>query len=193
MSNANSKTGSVEVMATGLSEGPVAAYGIAIDLTRRSAAMTAHHHPIDDFLPARIAAAKDTPWIPMSPEKSWKPLRFLENGRGFVELLRMKPGAIMPLHRHTGEIHAYNLAGTRTLCTGEVIGPGDYVYEPPGNTDWWRITGEEEMTALVAVMGAVEFLGPNDTVMSRADAQSQRCAYEAWCLEHGVQVVDLSE
>ena len=42
----------------------------------------------------------------------------------------MQPGAIMPLHRHTGEIHAYNLAGTRTLCTGEVIGPGDYVFEP---------------------------------------------------------------
>jgi len=155
--------------------------------------MTAQHRPIDDFLPARIATAKDTPWIPMSPEKSWKPLRFLEGGRGFVELLRMRPGAIMPLHRHTGEIHAYNLAGTRTLCTGEVIGPGDYVYEPPGNTDWWRITGDEEMTALVVVIGAVEFLGPGGMVISRADAQSQRHAYETWCARNAVPVLDLSE
>jgi len=155
--------------------------------------MTTIRRPIDDFLPARVAAAKDTPWIPMSHEKAWKPLRFLEGGRGFVELLRMQPGAIMPLHRHTGEIHAYNLAGTRTLCTGEVIGPGDYVYEPPGNTDWWRVTGEEEMTALVVVIGAVEFLGPGNTVIARADAHSQRAAYETWCAGHGLPVLDLSE
>ena len=155
--------------------------------------MPTHRRPIDDFLPARIAAAKHTPWIPMSPEKSWKPLRFLKDGRGFVELLRMRPGAIMPLHRHTGDIHAYNLAGTRTLCTGEVIGPGDYVYEPAGNTDWWRVTGAEEMTALVVVMGVVEFLGPGNTVVSRADAHSQRAAYEAWCAEHGSGMLDLSE
>ena len=155
--------------------------------------MTAHRRPIDAFLPARVAAAGDTPWIPMSPEKSWKPLRFLEDGRGFVELLRMKPGAIMPLHRHSGEIHAYNLAGTRTLCTGEVIGPGDYVYEPPGNTDWWRVTGDVEMTALVVVIGAVAFLGPGNVVTSRADAHSQRRQYEAWCAENGLPVLDLSE
>jgi len=155
--------------------------------------MTAHRRPIDDFLPARVAAARDTPWIPMSDVKSWKPLRFLGGGRGFVELLRMSPGAIMPLHRHTGEIHAYNLAGTRTLCTGEIIGPGDYVYEPPGNTDWWRVTGDEVMTALVVVIGAVEFLGPGHAVISRADALSQRRAYESWCAQHDVPVLDLSE
>ncbi len=155
--------------------------------------MTARQCPIDDFLPARVAAGGDTPWIPMSAEKSWKPLRFLAGGRGFVELLRMAPGAIMPLHRHTGEIHAYNLAVTRTLCTGEVIGPGDYVYEPPGNTDWWRVTGDAEMTALVVVIGAVEFLGPGGVVTSRADAHSQRHAYEAWCAESGLPVLDLAE
>jgi uncharacterized protein YdeI (YjbR/CyaY-like superfamily) len=43
---------------------------------------------------------------------------------GFVELLRMEPGVATPLHRHSGEIHAYKLGGSRQLCTGEVIGPG---------------------------------------------------------------------
>ena len=55
-------------------------------------------------------------------------------------------------------IHAYNLAGTRTLCTGEVIGPGDYVFEPSGNTDWWRVTGEEDIVippAAVAVLASI--------------------------------------
>lgn len=146
---------------------------------------------LQEFLPARTAAAADTPWIPMSVEKSWKPLRFFRDGRGFVELLRMRPGAVMPLHRHTGEIHAYNLAGTRTLCTGEVIGPGDYVYEPPGNTDWWKVTGEEEMTALVVVMGAVEFIDAAGTVRSRADAHSQHQAYRDHCARHGLMARDL--
>lgn len=74
-----------------------------------------------------------------TPDKSSSPLRFFADDRGFVELPRMEPGVVMPLHRHTGEIHAYNLGGTRKLCTGELIGPGDYVYEPPGNEDWWKI------------------------------------------------------
>ena len=155
-------------------------------------AMTARQ-PLHEYLSARVAAGREAPWIAMSAEKSWKPLRFLEGGRGFVELLRMQPGAIMPLHRHTGEIHAYNLSGTRTLCTGEVIGPGDYVFEPPGNTDWWRVSGEEEMTALVVVMGAVEFLGPGGVVTARADAASQRHAYRTWCAEHGLRELDLAE
>lgn len=146
---------------------------------------------LQDFLPARVAAGPDTPWIPMNAEKSWKPLRFLKDGRGFVELLRMAPGAVMPLHRHTGEIHAYNLAGTRTLCTGEVIGPGDYVYEPPGNTDWWKVTGEDEMTALVVVMGAVEFIDAGGAVKSRADAHSQLQAYRDYCARHGLPLLDL--
>ncbi|MFD0320662.1 cupin domain-containing protein [Lysobacter gummosus] len=113
--------------------------------------------------------------------------------RGFVELLRMDPGVTMPLHRHTGEIHAYNLSGTRQLCTGELIGPGDYVFEPPGNVDWWKIVGAEPMIALVIVMGAVEFLGPGDTVRLRASAQTQRAEYERYCRDHRRPILDLTD
>jgi len=97
----------------------------------------------------------------------------------------------MPLHRHTGEIHAYNLSGTRKLCTGELIGPGDYVYEPPGSTDWWKIVGDEPMLALVIVMGTVEFLGPGGVVTGRASAGTQRAEYERYCREHGLAIQDL--
>jgi quercetin dioxygenase-like cupin family protein len=87
----------------------------------------------------------------------------------------MVPGAVMPLHRHTGEIHAYNLTGSRQLCTGEVIGPGDYVYEPPGNVDWWKIVGDEPMVALVVIMDTVEFSA--QVVRARASAETQLKAY----------------
>jgi quercetin dioxygenase-like cupin family protein len=149
---------------------------------------------LTEYLPARFSTTADLPWIPSAtPGKSSKPLRFLAEDRGFVELLRMEPGVVMPLHRHTGEIHAYNLAGSRKLCTGEVIGPGDYVYEPPGNTDWWKIVGAETMVALVIVMGAVEFVGPGGSVRARASASTQLAEYERYCREHGLPMQDLVE
>jgi 2,4'-dihydroxyacetophenone dioxygenase len=131
------------------------------------------HYPTLDalrsFLPGRCSTSAELPWIPSgTPGKSAKPLRFLRNGSGFVELLRMEPGTLMPLHRHSGEIHAYNLSGSRQLCTGEVIGPGDYVYEPPGNIDWWKVIGDETMLALVVVMGDVAWPSTTATALNRA-------------------------
>lgn len=147
---------------------------------------------MQQYLPARFIGAADVPWIPSStPGKSSRPLRFFRDDRGFVELLRMEPGVVMPMHRHTGEIHAYNLSGIRKLCTGEVIGPGDYVYEPPGNIDWWKIVGDEPMLALVIVMGTVEFLGPGGAVLARASAGTQLAEYERYCREQGIAVQDL--
>lgn len=144
------------------------------------------------YLPARYGAHAELPWIPSAtPGKSSKPLRFFADERGFVELLRMAPGVTMPLHRHTGEIHAYNLSGSRRLCTGEVIGPGDYVYEPPGNTDWWQVVGEEPLVALVVVMGAVEFLDADGAVCARASATTQLAEYQRHCRELGLPVRNL--
>jgi quercetin dioxygenase-like cupin family protein len=154
--------------------------------------MTAGFEALREYLPARFSNTADLPWIPSAtPGKSSRPLRFLAEDRGFVELLRMEPGVVMPLHRHTGEIHAYNLSGSRKLCTGEVIGPGDYVYEPPGNTDWWKIVGDETMVALVIVMGTVEFIGPGGIVRARATAGTQLAEYERHCREHDLPLHDL--
>lgn len=154
--------------------------------------MSAGIETLIEYLPARIGNSAALPWIPSaSAGKSSKPLRFFSGDRGFVELLRMEPGVVMPLHRHTGEIHAYNLSGSRMLCTGEVIGQGDYVYEPPGNVDWWKIVGDEPMVALVIVMGAVEFLGPGGAVRFRASAQTQLAEYEGYCAAHGLAMQDL--
>ena len=143
------------------------------------------------YLPARIARAQDMPWIPESPVKSWKPLRFFSDGSGFVELMRMSPGAIMPLHRHTGAIHAFNLEGERVLCTGERIGPGQYVYEPPGNTDWWKVVGDVPLVVMVVVHGEVEFIGADGSVRNRVGASTQLAAYREYCEANGLPVLDL--
>jgi 2,4'-dihydroxyacetophenone dioxygenase len=143
--------------------------------------------------PARLSRSTALPWIPVSQGREWKPLRFLSDGRGFVELLRMAPGTAMPPHRHTGEVHVLHLAGQRRLCTGEIVSTGDYVHEPAGSTDAWDVVGEESLLAMVVVMGDVEFLAPDGSVQRRASARSQLQAYHAHCREHGLEIVALAD
>jgi len=149
------------------------------------------HDALRGLLPAHFTATSDLPWIPAATPGKWaKPLRFLGD-RGFVELLRMTPGTVMPLHRHTGDVHVYTLTGQRQLCTGEVVGAGDYAFEPAGHIDWWKVVGEEDMLAFAVVMGDVEFLGPGGEVRARGNVETQRAEYERHCRAHGMAIRDI--
>ena len=141
--------------------------------------------------PARSFSHDAIPWVPLPGGKSFKPLRFLGGNRGFVELLRLEPGSEISTHRHTGEVHAFNVEGSRELSSGEIIRPGDYVYEPAGNIDSWRVFGDVPLIVLVVVMGAVEYLGPSDTVTSVYTADTLLELYRRHCEEHGLEVLDL--
>ena len=141
--------------------------------------------------PARNVGADDTPWVTLSAGKAFKPLRFLSDDRGFVELLRLQPGEEIALHRHTGEVHAFNLQGSRELCTGEVIGPGGYVYEPAGNVDSWKVVGDTPLIVFLVVMGAVEYLDAHGAVSSRYTASRLLEIYRGHCAANGLEMVDL--
>src|ERR1700759_5717221 len=72
------------------------------------------------FEPARPLDTDSMPWIPPAPGKSFRPLRFAADG--WSELMRLEPGSAVAVHRHTGDVHAFNLAGTR-----EIFGTGESV------------------------------------------------------------------
>jgi 2,4'-dihydroxyacetophenone dioxygenase len=150
-----------------------------------------HEVDLRPFPGARNLAHDAVPWVPLSDGKSFKPLRFLSGNRGFVELLRLETGSAIPTHRHTGEVHAFNLEGSRQLGTGEVIGPGDYVYEPAGNVDSWKNIGDVPLVVLVVVMGRVEYLGPDDSITSVYTADVLNELYRQYCAVSNVEVVDL--
>jgi quercetin dioxygenase-like cupin family protein len=116
----------------------------------------------------------DLPWIPLRPGVAFKALRFFPDDAGWVQLLRVDPGVTIALHRHTGEVHAWHLQGARKLHTGEVVGAGAYVYEAPGNADWWTSVGPEPLIVHVVVYGAVEYLDGNGAVTSRVTASTLR-------------------
>jgi 2,4'-dihydroxyacetophenone dioxygenase len=125
-------------------------------------------------------------WIPTGPGKSFRPLRFEDDG--WSELMYLEPGSVVALHRHTGDVHAYNLSGTRQILgSGEIIGPGDYVYEPTGNVDSWQAVGDIPCIVHIKVAGAVEYLGADGRVTGRADSASQLATYLAWCDQQGME------
>jgi quercetin dioxygenase-like cupin family protein len=108
------------------------------------------------------------PWVEVGPGVSLKLLHGRVDADTRALLLRLEPGTVMGRHRHQGEVHALNLLGQRQLLdTGEVVGPGGYVYEPAGNVDSWRAVGDEPVVIFVTVRGAIETLDERDQVTGR--------------------------
>ncbi|MCP3097378.1 2,4'-dihydroxyacetophenone dioxygenase family protein [Myxococcus sp. K15C18031901] len=130
----------------------------------------------------------NSPWIPMGPAGlSFKPLRFYRDGRGWMYLFRVEPGTVIPRHRHTGEVHGFTLSGRRELLdTGEVVGPGGYVYEPAGNVDSWRVVGDEPAVFHITVMGSIQYLDAEGRVTREATPADRLVSYRRWCEEQGV-------
>ena len=136
--------------------------------------------------PARPPDTDRMSWIPTGPGKSFRPLRFAAGG--WSELMRLEPGSTVAVHRHTGEVHAFNLTGAREIIgTGERVGPGNYVYEPPGTIDGWGAIGDEPCVVHIKVAGTIEYLGGNGQVIESVNAETQRAVYLAWCSEHGAR------
>ncbi len=132
------------------------------------------------------------PWIPLGPGESFKPLRFLSDDRGRVLLLRLEPGTVVPRHRHLGEVHGFNLTGRRKLLdSGQIVGPGDYVYEPAGNVDSWVAVGDEPVVVHITSYGAMEYLGENDEVLRRDTGSSLREVYLRYCADNALVALDL--
>ena len=107
--------------------------------------------------PALPVDTDGMPWIATGPGKSFRPLRFAADG--WSELMRLEPGSSVALHRHTGEVHAFNIRGTREILgSGELVRPGGYVYEPAGTVDGWGAVGDEPCVVHIKVAGTIEYL-----------------------------------
>lgn len=120
-------------------------------------------------------------WIPLREGLSFKPITFFPDDSGCQILLRVEPGTVIPRHRHTGEIHGFNLSGERLLIDiDKVIGPGTYVHEPPGNVDTWKAIGDEPCVIHIEVNGRIEHLDDRGEITRIVDAASYRKLYLDW-------------
>ena len=129
--------------------------------------------------------ADDIAWVPIREGLSFRPLHFATDGYSLQ--LRLEPGTKIARHRHTGEVNALNLEGNREIIdTGEVIGPGTFVYEPPGNVDSWRCVGADPCVIQITLKGRLDYLDEADQVIESTDVHSARALYLNWCAANGV-------
>ena len=88
-------------------------------------------------------------------------------------------------HRHAGEVHAFGVSGRRRLDTGEIAGPGDYVYEPPGNEDSWACEGDEPCVVQISMTGRLVYLDEAGGVLDYTDTPKMKAQYLDWCCANG--------
>lgn len=123
------------------------------------------------------------PWMPLEDGVSARILRLCGEERSLQ--LRIEPGATIPLHRHDGEVHAYNVSGSRMLADGTIAGPGAYVYEPAGNEDWWSCHGDEACIVQISMRGRLAYIDDDGSDGEYTDTPKLRRQYLAWCAANG--------
>ena len=79
----------------------------------------------------------------------------------------------------------------RRLGTGEIAGPGAYVYEPAVNMDSWSCEGDEPVIVQITMSGSLTYLGEDGRVIASTDTDNLRESYLAWCAEEGLEPVAL--
>lgn len=126
---------------------------------------------------------EDLPWMPLGDGIWARPLRF--HGEERALQLMVAPGVAIERHKHAGEVHAFNVAGSRRLNTGEIAGPGAYVYEPPGNEDSWECIGDEPCIVQIVMSGRLTYTGETGEALDYVDTSKLRSLYLDWCRENG--------
>jgi 2,4'-dihydroxyacetophenone dioxygenase len=131
-----------------------------------------------------LLRANTLPWQPLKSGFGMKLLYADPAADVRVQLLRLEPGTVIERHRHGGAVHAYNLAGQRLLLeTRELVGPGGYVYEPPGNVDSWMAVGDEPVIVFVTVQGAISYIDDRGEVCSTNTTRDVAEAYRRFVAE----------
>jgi len=125
-------------------------------------------------------------WIPLAPGAWYKPVRFNEDGTGWVSLVRLAPGAAVPRHRHAGAVQGFNLSGRGRFVEDNVVTvPGTFTYEPAGVTDTLVVEGDEDLVMLFVVDGPVEYLTEDNQVARRETQQTKQASYQQHCESSG--------
>ena len=127
--------------------------------------------------------------MPLGPGVSVRLLRLVGEDRTLQ--LKVEPGVKIEPHAHGGEVHAYNVSGSRRLGNGEVAGPGAYVYEPPGNVDSWTCIGDEPVVIQITMSGSLTYLNGRGAEGDVTDTLKLRKLYRQWCAREGIEAVAL--
>lgn len=132
------------------------------------------------------------PWVTHESGISSKLLTLFSDNGGWVCLLRLEPGACVPMYRSRGEIHSYILSGCKRIKTnGRLLGSGEYDFEQPGNINSWTAEGNEPLVVLIITLGFIEYLDREGRVVRRETTESKAGEYYKDCADRGIQPLNL--
>jgi quercetin dioxygenase-like cupin family protein len=100
----------------------------------------------------------------------------IEGGR-FAVRMQFERGVLVAAHKHTGEVHAFTLAGEWVYLEypdGPPNRSGSYLFEPPGSTHTLKVADHagEPTDVLFVIYGAMLHLGETGEVIAVTDAES---------------------
>ena len=115
----------------------------------------------------------------------------IEHGEA-VAILRLEPGAELPLHYHTGPAEVYTIQG-RWLYKEYPDQPqtaGSYIYEPAGtapHTLCAPADNTEDTIIFARVTGALANFNPDGSFHSLLDAAAIRMLIDGACAQQGLE------
>jgi 2,4'-dihydroxyacetophenone dioxygenase len=122
-----------------------------------------------------------------APQCSWtatsafKPLLLNVSQGYYINILRVRSSGVLSRHRHSGPVHAITLRGKwRYLEHDWIALPGDYAFEPPGETHTLVVPDDvKEMATLFHVTGGYTYVDPYGEALGYEDVFTK--------LEHAIK------
>ncbi len=114
-------------------------------------------------------------------------------GQRFAVRMQFAPGLAVAPHKHTGEVHAFTLAGRWHYLEYPDSPPnvaGSYLFEPPGTTHTLQVSpyNEGPTDVLFVIYGAMLHLDAAGTIVGVTDAESCLAEYPRLLADQGVPV-----
>jgi 2,4'-dihydroxyacetophenone dioxygenase len=120
-------------------------------------------------------------WVPQSDTVAFKPLVLNVSQGYYINILRVRSSGVLSRHRHSGPVHAITLRGKwRYLEHDWIALPGDYAFEPPGETHTLVVPDDvTEMATLFHVTGGYTYVDPYGEALGYEDVFTK--------LEHAIK------
>ena len=142
------------------------------------------------------AGSEELPWVPFAPFSDEVHLKYykIDPVRGeIVASMRIEPGAQLPTHRPTGTVIIHTLRGAwHDIEQDWVSRAGDTVYETAGSSHTPATVGNEESETFLILVGELEFLDENGTLVARENWKTAMARYKGYGAEQGIEPVDLT-
>ena len=105
-------------------------------------------------------------WIPYGPGSWFQACFFDTTSGGFANILRISPGAKLPVHYHVSTVQAWTIQGTWYYEEHKdkwIAHAGTYVFEPPGELHTLIVPedAEEDMIAFFSLSGGLIYVDEN--------------------------------